>query len=638
MFVSEAIQRLPGIARAAAATLSVVIFGSASATAGDVPAGLDFQVNSYTTGDQSASATVHLSDGGFVVAWNSMDQDGSGQGIFAQRFLADGTPNGAEFQVNTYTTGTQQFPTLSGAPSGGFVVAWTRFGIPRTLVVRSYDSTGLPLGGELVISQATDPPTRWGSVGHFPSGEFVVVWSAPSPADPDGGLLAQRYDGTGSLLGTEFQVNSYTTGLVSAADVSIDATGDLVVAWTSRIDGNGTGVSARRFDGAGLPLGAELAVNTYTSDDQSRPSIGHDAAGNFVVAWQAKAAADGEGVYARRYDATGTAIAGEFRLDTGPCCFFADLQDVGVRPDGSFLALWSFNGDVDIDNNFSAYARRFDASDQPLGPQFLVSDHLPLEERPGAISVDAQGNVVTTWSDPGGFDFSSRDGSDQGVFARRYCSSTDPTCDVCVGFDDTVDADGDGIADGCDACTNPGGTREATRAKVDVRVKSSGITQKASRIVFNADFDLPGGGASFAAIDPIAQGMRIRIQSPLDDASIVDTTLVTGSFAGKGTAGWKINGAGTTWKYIDKREVSPTPPIFKLSLKDLSNSSPNRVRLRARGKRGDYETSITHVPLKASIALGDGSAASAGLCAEATFVAGDCTHTIGSARKLRCNR
>ena len=44
-----------------------------------------------------------LAGGGFVVTWTSDGQDGSGYGIYGQRYAADGTAVGSEFRVNTFT-------------------------------------------------------------------------------------------------------------------------------------------------------------------------------------------------------------------------------------------------------------------------------------------------------------------------------------------------------------------------------------------------------------------------------------------------------------------------------------------------------------------------------------------------------
>ena len=66
----------------------------------------DTQINTHTDGDQSNTAVAVLKNGGFVVTWQSQDQEGSesGAGIYAQVFDATGAPSGSEFQVNTYTS------------------------------------------------------------------------------------------------------------------------------------------------------------------------------------------------------------------------------------------------------------------------------------------------------------------------------------------------------------------------------------------------------------------------------------------------------------------------------------------------------------------------------------------------------
>ena len=51
--------------------------------------------------------------GSFVVAWSSYGQDGSIYGVFGQRYDSSGAPLGPEFQVNTYTTGTQRDPSVA---------------------------------------------------------------------------------------------------------------------------------------------------------------------------------------------------------------------------------------------------------------------------------------------------------------------------------------------------------------------------------------------------------------------------------------------------------------------------------------------------------------------------------------------
>src|SRR5437870_5247186 len=78
-----------------------------------LPAGAEFQVNTYTSSLQLAPAVAADANGNFVVVWSSANKDGSAFGIFGQRFKAAGVPQGSEFQINTYTTDSQYLPSVA---------------------------------------------------------------------------------------------------------------------------------------------------------------------------------------------------------------------------------------------------------------------------------------------------------------------------------------------------------------------------------------------------------------------------------------------------------------------------------------------------------------------------------------------
>ena len=49
---------------------------------------------------------------------------GDAGGIYGQRYDQNGIQVGNEFQVNTYTTSTQWYPSITALSDGGFVVVW----------------------------------------------------------------------------------------------------------------------------------------------------------------------------------------------------------------------------------------------------------------------------------------------------------------------------------------------------------------------------------------------------------------------------------------------------------------------------------------------------------------------------------
>jgi hypothetical protein len=625
--------RLPRAAAVAAALLLAAV----CPVRADLAAGLDFQVNTYTTGHQRGSHVDHFSDGDFVVVWESVGSDGNSAAVAARRFAADGTPHGPEFLVDGYAPWFQRLARVATDPADGFTIVWeTRDFSTVSVLAQRFDSAGQAAGTEVVVDAIPGDEFATPDVEHDSAGNFTVVWRRATAGDPEGVILARNFDAGGAPLGSEIQVSTYATGEVFSPRISMNAADDFVVVWASGgdtgpagSDGDEMGVAARLFDSGGAPLGTEFVVNTYTPERQYLASVDHDAGGNFVVVWTSSGFSQ-RTIRAQRFDGSGSAVGSELLLDPGSLSGFSD--DLLVDPDGGFLALWSTNH-PGTGQGFDAYIRRFDSAGAATTPEEFVSDHLPLSGFGEALSSDAAGNFVVTWMEGTGYG-EGRDGSGQGVFARRFCREDDPTCDVCVGFDDLQDADGDAIADGCDPCTNVGGAREAQRATVDVLVNQSSIPQRASRIVVGADFVPAGGAGAFALLDPASQGMRFRVEAP-SGAAIMDTTLPAGTYTGTGTAGWRTSSVGDKWTYLDKREISPTPLIFKVLLKDRSAVQPGLVRMRARGKRGAYDASEQYTTLTASIALGDEAAASAGLCAEATFIPEECNAVPA---QVRCRR
>ena len=79
--------------------------------------------------------------------------------------------------------------------------------------------------------------------------------------------------------GGEFQVNRYTTNHQYRPALAADADGDFVVTWSSGgQDGPGTpGIFGARFDSAGALLGAEFQVNVYSTGIQTGSAVAAEA-------------------------------------------------------------------------------------------------------------------------------------------------------------------------------------------------------------------------------------------------------------------------------------------------------------------------------------------------------------------------
>ncbi|WP_109831263.1 putative Ig domain-containing protein [Reichenbachiella versicolor] len=474
--------------------------------------GDQFLVNTFVSGQQSNPSIAMEADGDFVIVWQSSGQDGSGQGVYGQRFRKSGEFKDEEFQINTETSSNQQFPVVASDDAGGFVVAWQstdqdgsnngvyaqKYAAPpatptapvlspiadqsidqglklylkteaedvnEDVVTYSLDEASKQLGmdidpetgeftwsntsnregsfdvivtasdgalthqqefmiqvnatalngSEFQVSSRTSQPQQNPTIAIDKDGEFMVVWQNDffSSSSVRFDIRAQRYNAFGQPKGDNFKVNTYNTNGPNMTNPSIDvsADGSTVVVWQdSRQDGSSSGIFARRYNSEGEASDAqEFRVNTTTSLDQSDPSVGMDTDGNFVIAWQSRNQ-DGsdDGIYAQRYDASGTTQGTEFLVNSETSGKQSN-PSIAVAADGSFVIVWqSFVGAEDI------YAQRYDASGVVQGTEFRVNGFLTGRQVNPSISVDSDGNFVVTWQSEG------QDGDGMGVYAQRY--------------------------------------------------------------------------------------------------------------------------------------------------------------------------------------------------------------------------
>jgi hypothetical protein len=399
--------------------LVLAVVSSAAARA-QAPEGPEFQVNTYTTNNQNQAAVASDANGNFVVVWQSSGgQDGDGNGIFGQRYNAAGTAVGAEFQVNTYTTGDQMAPDVASDPSGNFVVVWQSQGPDGSvegIAAQRYDALGTPQGTEFIVNAYTLQDQSFPSVASDANGNFVVVWNSSFQEGLGGiGIIGRRFSASGVALGGDFHVNSYTTGSQVLPTVASAPKGNFLVAWTSQTpqDGSGSAVMAQRFDAAGAAQGGEFRVNSYTTAYQFSPRATADGSGNFVVVWGSGFGQDGSdsGIFSQRIDAAGAFQGPEFQVNTYTTSGQTN-PDVSASADGTFVVAWhSFNQDGP---SYGVFARRFDAAGSPQSGEFRVNSYTPGYQANPAVSMSGNGDFRIVWR------AELQDGSGGGVFGQRY--------------------------------------------------------------------------------------------------------------------------------------------------------------------------------------------------------------------------
>ena len=175
------------------------------------------------------------------------------------------------------------------------------------IVAQRYDDTGAPDGTEFGVNTFTTAGQDSPSVAMAADGSFLVVWESFTQDGDQSGVAGRLFDASGAPLGTDFLLNTYTTGSQLEPSSAALEDGGFAVAWESAAqDGDGYGVVARTLDAGGAPTSAEIAVNSYTTADQRAVRVAARGGGDFVVAWSGNADSDPDAVSARLVDGAGT--------------------------------------------------------------------------------------------------------------------------------------------------------------------------------------------------------------------------------------------------------------------------------------------------------------------------------------------
>ena len=203
-------------------------------------------------------------------------------------------------------------------------------------------------------------------------------------------------------IGPVFQANVFTTDVQNDPRMASDGSGNFVITWSSRYqDGDTRGVFARRYDFTGTPFeAAEFQVNAHTTGAQWRPAVAWVTQGPMLFAWQSEGQ-DGSdlSIQGRFSD------SGEFRVNT----YTPGEQgapSVGGGP-GGFVVIWNSYGQDG--SGFGLFGQ------MAQGSEFAVNSYTTGNQVNfmSAVAMAEDGRFVVVWQGQG-------EGDSFGVFAQRF--------------------------------------------------------------------------------------------------------------------------------------------------------------------------------------------------------------------------
>ena len=368
-------------------------------------AGSEFLVNTTVVGDQRGASIVPFA-GGFVYGWGEDFQS------FGQMVSLSGSMIGGQFAINSPTGFFQGGPALGTLESGGFVAAWSGGGTPGDpsstgILAQRFDASGTKVGGAVLVNVVTSGGQEGASAAGLPSGGYVVSWTDRGSTTESGdGIRARLFDSAGVPLSGEIRVNGTTAFHQSDANVAALAGGGFVISWTddshTGADMSGTAVRAQMFDLLGHKVGAELLVNTSTGANQDFSAVAGLAGGGFIVTWADGGPFVAGRVKAQLFDAPGNKVGDEITVASVTA---ADrpVPSVAALPWGGFAISWVDRTGSDADNSGSSVRMQvFDALGGRVGDSFQVNDVALRDQGPALLSAAADGTIAIGWTDSSG--------------------------------------------------------------------------------------------------------------------------------------------------------------------------------------------------------------------------------------------
>ncbi|MET1113042.1 MAG: hypothetical protein ABWX67_16110, partial [Allosphingosinicella sp.] len=365
--------------------------------------------NSISQGQLQLGLTA-LSSGGFVVAWNTNNEDGSGGGVAARIFDGAGNAVGAEFQVNTTTAGNQGQPSVIGLPGGGFLISWAESsvtGLIRSVVkAQAFDGTGTKVGSEFLVSVGTDSANQnhnHPSLALLDSGNVVAAWHGAGPGDPrtpgtqppdyDGGIRAQIFAPAGAvsldIVPSKTNVSEIAVEEILAirlSTASAAANGNYTYSLLADSSGGAFELRGNQLfviDNGKLDFETAPVVDlTLRSTDQNGNSV--DEILHIAI---------GDATPEPRYSAG--AIA------TVNTQFQSDQVDAAITKlaSGGFLVTWTdqdFSGDG---TGYSIKVQLYDSAGNRVGGEFVANTQGNSIQESPAVTALVSGGFAIAWTD-----------------------------------------------------------------------------------------------------------------------------------------------------------------------------------------------------------------------------------------------
>lgn len=326
-----------------------------------------------TASPQYEPAVAATPGGGFVATWTFWQEGNALTGVQAQRYDSDANAIGSAFQVDSSTLYYQQSAKVATGIDGSFLVVWQSdqsAGSDSSLSsiqARFFSSTGTPTASELQVNSYTTGPQDSPTLARGTDGDFLVIWrSRDAPEDISGGIRGQRLSSLGQAVAQEFQVNGITSGDQSQPAIAAVASNEFTVVWRSDRsqhqsrhqsqpqEGLNTSIQSRRLLSTGQSVASELRISRLSETEPRQPQIVGQGDGSALVLWQSESSepSDPQGlsVSGLRLGPDGNPVGSPFQVNT-TTAGSQRSPSASVASDDQVLVVWQSQTSASTDTS-----------------------------------------------------------------------------------------------------------------------------------------------------------------------------------------------------------------------------------------------------------------------------------------------
>ncbi|MCR9172524.1 MAG: HYR domain-containing protein, partial [bacterium] len=358
-------------------------------------------VNTTTASTQQSPAVAMDTSGKYVVVWESELQDGSGLGVYAKIYNADHSVRVSDFLVNTVnTTNDQRNADVAITPDGSAIaIVWQSNHSGSQdwdCMIRFYNIDGVAQTSEMQIESSTTSQ-MYPEVAASDD-MFAVVFMNNISGDKEYAVSGRHYNATGAAIGAAYTIDSVGQHL-SHPTLAMDSSGNVIFGWQHHnVAGDPiTEIRARNYDNTGSPTSTVYYLAVETNQNLSAPSLARASTGEFIAVFSYfDQDGDHYGIYGQRFNNTGVAVGGVFKISNSSNGS-QDHPQINCTRDGAYYSVtWT---DESNDGSLQGvYARVFNYNLTYLNTEQLINtttdDRQMLSDV--ALSVDTN-EVVYVW-------------------------------------------------------------------------------------------------------------------------------------------------------------------------------------------------------------------------------------------------